>query len=160
MSAAALEVAMAGMEAARVTFEAAASRVGDEVSRLQEAVHAANTKAHGERVHIASEARKRRRRSGDAATAAAQGENPDAAAEVAFQNTTDTIDERLQDARRAIARAHAATQAVRAAVDAAKASALELVSPERLAAAKEARNQPQFQSAAPRSILHEYYRES
>ena len=40
-----------------------------------------------------------------------------------------------------MARAHAATQAVRAAVDAAKSTALELVSPARLAAAKEARNE-------------------
>ena len=40
-----------------------------------------------------------------------------------------------------MARTHAATQAVRAAVDAAKTSATELVSPDRLATAKEARNE-------------------
>ena len=63
MSTAALEAAMAGMEAARAALEAAASRVGDEMSRLQEQVAAANGKAVTERLHIANEARKRRRRS-------------------------------------------------------------------------------------------------
>ena len=62
MSTAALETAMADMVTARATFEAKASRVGDEVERLQETVNAANTKAHGERVHIADGERKRRRR--------------------------------------------------------------------------------------------------
>ena len=69
---------------------------------------------------------------GDAAAAAQGGDNPDAAAEAAFQESADDVDERLQVARRAMARAHAATQAVRAAVDAATAS--ELVSEDRLAA--------------------------
>ena len=97
MSTAALEAAMADMETARATFEAKASRVGDEVSRLQETVNAANTKAHGERVHIADGERKRRRRSGDAAAAAAaQGDNLDAAAEAAFSDNFDAVDERLQ----------------------------------------------------------------
>ena len=141
MSTAALEAAMADMEKARATFEAKASRVGEEVSRLQETVNAASAKASGERLQIATEARKRRRRSGAAATAAAQGDNPDAAAEAAFQDNTVDVDERLQAARRAMARAHAATQAVRAAVDAAKSTAVELVSADRLAAAKEARNE-------------------
>ena len=40
-----------------------------------------------------------------------------------------------------MARVHAVTQAVHAAVDAEKSTALELVSPARLAAAKEARNE-------------------
>ena len=142
MSATALEAAMADMETARATFEAKASRVGDEVSRLQESVHAANAKAIGERLHIASEARRRRRRSGGAGgAAAAQGDKPDAAAEATFQDNVDDVDERLQTARRAVARAHAATQAVRAAADAAKSSALELLSSARLASAKEARNE-------------------
>ena len=120
MSTAALEAVMAGMEAARAALEAAGSRVGDELERLQETVHAANTKASGERVHIAAQARKRRRRSGGAggaAAAAAQGDHPDAAAGAAFEQEADVVDERLQDVRCAIARAHAATQAVRAAVD-------------------------------------------
>ena len=60
---AALEAAMAGMEAARAALEAATSRVGDELERLQETVHAANGKASGERSHIATHTRKRRRRS-------------------------------------------------------------------------------------------------
>ena len=49
MSAASLEAAMADMEAARVSFGATTSRVGDELSRLQERVHAANKEAstHG-----------------------------------------------------------------------------------------------------------------
>ena len=140
MSTTALEAAMAGMEAGRPALEAATSRVGDELERLQETVHAANTKASGERVHIAAQARKRRRRSGGAGgAAAAQGDNPDAAAEVA--DTVDDLDERLQTARRAMARAHAATQAVRAAVDAAKSTAVKLMSAQRLASAKEARNE-------------------
>ena len=143
MSTAALEAAMAGMEAARAAFDAATSRVGDELGQLQEQVVAANTKAHGERSQIATaaEARKRRRRSGGAGAAAAQGDNPDAAAEAAFQENVGYLDERLQAARCSMARAHAATQAVRAAVDAAKASARELLSPARLASAKEARNE-------------------
>ena len=141
MKTAALEAAMAGMQAARAAFEAAASRVGDEPEHLQEQVLAANTKASGERVHVAEGERKRRRRSGDAAAAAAQGDNPDAAAEAAFRVAAEDADERLQAARPAMARAHAATQAVRAAVDAAKSTAVELVSPDRLASAKEARNE-------------------
>ena len=143
-SAVALEAAMADMEAARAAFEATASRVGDELERLQERVFAANGKAHGEHLHAATEARKRRRRSGEAAAAAAgqhPGGNLDAAAEAAFEATADTVDQRLQDARRAMARAHACTQEVRAAVDAAKASARDLLSADRLAALKEARNE-------------------
>ena len=143
MSAANLETAMAGMEAARATFESSISRVGDELSRVQDRVHAANGKAHGERASIASEERKRRRRSGGAGGAAAGSDNPDAAAEAAFEQIADDVDERLRDARRAMARAHAhaATQAVRAAVDAAKSSSELLLSADRLAAAKEARNE-------------------
>ena len=49
MSAATLEAAMAGMEATRAAFESSASRVGDELARLQERVHAANTNASAER---------------------------------------------------------------------------------------------------------------
>ena len=79
------------------------------------------------------------RRAGGAT--AAQGHNPDAAAEAAFRDVADDVDERLQDARRTMARAHAATQAVRAAVEEAKSSALELLSTSRLAAVKEARNE-------------------
>ena len=120
MSTAALEATMVGVEAARVALETATSRVVDELSQLQEQVLAANTKAIGERLHIAAQARKRRRRSGGAggaAAAAAQGDHPDAAAGAAFEQEADVVDERLQDVRCAIARAHAATQAVRAAVD-------------------------------------------
>ena len=119
MSTAPLEAAMADMETVRAAFEAAGSRVGDELERLQEHVNAANAKAIGERLQIATEARKRRRRSGGAAAAAvvAQGDHPDAAAGAAFEQEADVVDERLQDVRCAIARAHAATQAVRAAVD-------------------------------------------
>ena len=54
---AALEAAMVDMEAARAAFEATASRVGDELERLQERVDAGNTKASGERVHVSTEAR-------------------------------------------------------------------------------------------------------
>jgi hypothetical protein len=50
-------------------------------------------------------------------------------------------DERLQTATRAMARVHAATQSVRASVDAAKADAVALLSADRLASAKEARNE-------------------
>ena len=101
----------------------------------------ANRKASTERLQIAAEARKRRRRSGGAGGAAAQGDNPDAAAEAAFEPTVDDVDERLQAVPPTMARAHAATQAVRAAVDAAVHVALELVSPGRLADFKEARNE-------------------
>ena len=95
-------------------LEAATSRVGNELERLQETVHAASAKAHGERLHIATEARKRRRRSGDAAAAqGAESNNPDAAAEAAFQDNVVDVDERLQAARRAMVRAHAATQGAR-----------------------------------------------
>ena len=140
MSAAGLEGAMADMEAARAVLESSTSRVGAELSRLQERVSAANGKAVTERLLIADGERKTRRLYGGAATAA-QGDNPDAAAEGAFRDAADDVHERLQAARRAMARAHAATQAVRAAVDAAKASARELLSPARLASAKEARNE-------------------
>ena len=92
--------------------------------RLQEHVNTANAKAGTERLHISQHERKRRRRSGGAggaaAAAAAQG---------------------LLAARPAMDRAHAATQAVRAAVDAAKSTALQLVLPARLADLKEARNE-------------------
>ena len=68
MSTAALEAAMAGMEAARAAFEAAGSRVGDELSLLQETVNAANLKAIGERVPS------RVRRARDAAARAVRAE--------------------------------------------------------------------------------------
>ena len=55
---AALEAAMAGMETARATFEAKASRVADELERLQEHVNATNTKVSGERVQIADAERR------------------------------------------------------------------------------------------------------
>jgi len=84
MSAAELEAAMADMEAARAAFAATTSRVGAELSRLQERVNTANAKASGERAQIAEEARKRRRLAGGAA---ANGNNPDAAAEAAFRDS-------------------------------------------------------------------------
>jgi hypothetical protein len=87
MSTTAFEAAMADMETARVTFEATASRVSDELERLQERVVVANGKAGGERLYIHEGKRKsRRRRSGGAAAGAAQGENPDAAAEAVFHD--------------------------------------------------------------------------
>ena len=138
MSAAGLEGAMADMEAARAVLESSTSRVGAELSRLQERVSAANGKAVTERLLIADGERKTRRLYGGAATAA-HGDNPDAAAEGAFRDAADDVHERLQDARRAMARAHAATQAVRAAVDAATAS--ELVTEDRLAARAESQNE-------------------
>ena len=49
---------MAGMETARATFEAKASRVADELERLQEHVNATNTKVSGERVQIADAERR------------------------------------------------------------------------------------------------------
>ena len=76
MSTAALEAAMGNMEAARAALEAAGSRVGDELERLQEHVNTANHNASLERLHISQHERKRRRRSADAAAATAAARTP------------------------------------------------------------------------------------
>jgi hypothetical protein len=153
MSTAALDRAIADMEAGRKAFEAAAVRVSSELEALAERVSEANGKLSGEREHIARAVAKRRRRSGagagaqGAAAAGAQGgdanagANSDAQAERRFKDTVEDAEERLQTATRAMARVHAATQSVRASVDAAKEEAVALLSAERMAAAKECRNE-------------------
>eukprot|EP01046_Picozoa_sp_COSAG06_P035564 COSAG06_NODE_3836_length_4852_cov_13.191458_2_plen_462_part_00 len=86
---------------------------------------------------------KRRRRSGGGAGAQGAGAeaNSDAQAEQCFNNAVGDAEERLQTATRAMARVHAATQTVRASVDAAKVDAVALLSADRLASAKECRNE-------------------
>ena len=84
---------------------------------------------------------KRRRRSGDRTPAARSIPNPDEQAEAAFEDTVNDVEERLQTARRAMARVHNETLRVRAGVDAAKASAATLCAAERLADVKETRNE-------------------
>eukprot|EP01052_Picozoa_sp_SAG31_P008875 SAG31_NODE_455_length_15433_cov_4.248728_10_plen_224_part_00 len=137
---AALEAAMGEMEAARATFEAKACRVSDELAALQQQVVESNLAIARERQAIIGEERKRRRLSGDR-TPAAPAPNPDAEAEGAFERSADEVAERLQTARRAMARAHNETLRVRAGVDAAKAAAAPLCSAGRFADAKEARNE-------------------
>ena len=122
---AALEAAMGEMEAARATFEAKAQAVSDELEKLQQQVEQANASVQVERRAVANEEGKRRRRSGDR-TPVEPSTNSDAAAEAAFEDTVGTVEERLQTARRAMARVHNETLRVRAGVDAAKASAAPL----------------------------------
>ena len=138
---AALEAAMGEMEAARATFEAKAQAVSDELEKLQEQVEESNLAIARERRAIIGEEAKRRRRSGDRTPAAHNPANPDGEKEAAFTDCVSDVEERLQSARRAMARVHNETLRVRADVDAAKASAASLCSAERLAEAKEARNE-------------------
>ena len=125
---AALEAAMGEMEAARATFEAKAQAVSDELAALQEQVEESNAAVMVQRRAIANEEGKRRRRSGDRTPAARSITNPDEQAEAAFDDAVNDVEERLQSARRAMARVHNETVRVRAAVDAAKASATTLCS--------------------------------
>jgi hypothetical protein len=156
MSVEALERAIADMNANRKAFEAAAVRVSRELEALAERVSEANGKLSTEREHIARAVGKRRRRSGGgagvgrAAGAGAQAgadgdEDPnadiDTRTERRFKDTVEDVEEHLQTATRAMARVHAATQSVRASVDAAKADATELLSAERMANTKEHRNE-------------------
>jgi hypothetical protein len=156
MSTAALERAIAEMEAGRKAFEAAAVRVSSELQALAERVAKANGELSTERENVAMAVVKRRRRSGGGAAAGGAGEagaqggtdddadpgaTSDAQAERRFKDTVGDAEERLQTATRAMARVHAATQSVRASVDAAKADAIELLSADRLASAKECRNE-------------------
>ena len=136
---AALEAAMGEMEAARAAFEAKAQAVSDELEKLQEQVEDSNSLVARERRAIIGEEAKRRRRSGDRTPAPRNTQNPEE--EAAFVDQVSDIEERLQTARRAMARVHNETLRVRAGVDAAKASAASLCSAERLADAKEARNE-------------------
>jgi hypothetical protein len=101
MSTAALDRAIADMEASRKAFEAAAVRVSSELEALAERVTAANAKLSGERENVARAVAKRRRRSGGgaeagrAACAVAQcddvnvGANSDAQAERRFKDTVE-----------------------------------------------------------------------
>ena len=100
---AALEAAMGEMEAARATFEAKAQAVSDELAVLQHQVEQANASVQVQRRAVANEEGKRRRRSGDR-TPVEPSTNPDAQAEAAFEDTIGTVEERLQSARRAMAR--------------------------------------------------------
>ena len=137
---AALEAAMSEMEAARDAFEAKAQAVSDELAALEQQVSEANLSMARERQAIISEEGKRRRLSGDRApTAQGAPPNPDAGKEAAFTDRVNDVEERLQAARRAMARVHNETVRVRAGVDAAKSAAAPLCG-ERLANAKEARN--------------------
>jgi hypothetical protein len=144
MATAALDRALLDMDAARKAFETAAVQVSRELEQLQQRVTAANGKLSTEREHTAQAVAKRRHRSGSgtgAQCAAAEAEaNSDKHAERHFNDAVSDADERLQTATRAMARVHAATQSVRASVDAAKVDAIELISAKRMAAAKEARN--------------------
>jgi hypothetical protein len=156
MSVEALERAIADMNANRKAFEAAAVRVSRELEALAERVSEANGKLSTEREHIARAVGKRRRRSGGgagvgrAAGAGAQAgadddvdpnADIDTRTERRFKDTVEDVEEHLQTATRAMARVHAATQSVRASVDAAKADAIALLSADRMAAAKESRNE-------------------
>eukprot|EP01045_Picozoa_sp_COSAG04_P027891 COSAG04_NODE_4188_length_2245_cov_4.831911_1_plen_522_part_00 len=138
---AALEAAMGEMEAARATFEGKAQAVSDELEKLHEQVEESNAEVQKQRRAIAGEEAKRRRRSGDRTPATRSIPNPDEQAEAAFDDAVNDVEERLQSARRAMARVHNETVRVRAGVDAAKASATTLCAAGRLADAKEARNE-------------------
>jgi hypothetical protein len=145
MATAALDRAMLDMDAARKAFEAAAVRVSEELEQLQERVTEAKAKLSVERERTAQAAVKRRCRSGSGAGTQGAGAgaeaNPDAQSALRFNIAVGDAEERLQTTTRAMARVHAATQSVRASVDAAKADAVELLSADRLAAAKESRNE-------------------
>jgi hypothetical protein len=113
MSTAALERAIADMEASRKAFEAAAVRVSSELEALAERVSEANGKLSSERQDIVRAVAKRRRRSGGGAraqgAATAQGgeadTNPDtdAQTERRFKDTVEDAEERLQTATRTLA---------------------------------------------------------
>eukprot|EP01046_Picozoa_sp_COSAG06_P060684 COSAG06_NODE_13004_length_1303_cov_2.059801_2_plen_124_part_01 len=124
---------MLDMDAARTAFETAAVRVSGELEALAERVSEASGKLSAERRQIARAGAKRRRRSGEGA--GSQGAEaaaiPDAQTERRFDGAVGDAEERLQTATRAMARVHAATQSVRASVDAAKADAVELLSADR-----------------------------
>ena len=104
---AALEAAMGEMEAARATFEAKARRVSDELVVVEERVEQTNSQVALQRRAIIGEEAKRRRRSGDR-TPVARGAppNPDQEEEAAFMDSVNDVEERLQTARRAMARVH------------------------------------------------------
>ena len=97
---------MGEMEAARATFEAKAQAVSDELEKLQEQVEDSNSLIARERRAISSEEGKRRRRSGDRTAATRSMRKPDEQAEAAFDDAVNDIEERLQAARRAMARVH------------------------------------------------------
>ena len=89
---AAVERAMAEMEAARATFEAKAQAVSDELAALHERVEESNTEVLKQRRAISSEEGKRRRRSGDRTPAARNPANPDAEKEAAFDDAVNDVE--------------------------------------------------------------------
>jgi hypothetical protein len=96
-----------------------------------------------QREELGAELRKRRRLSG--AAAPPYGQRPDWQVDIneekrQFNEAAEEVAEKLQGVSQAMARVHVTVQQARATVDAATAEAAPLLGPERLAAAREARN--------------------
>jgi hypothetical protein len=140
---AALEAAMADLERSRADFERKALAVGAALRQLQEDVTQADMLVMAQREALGAELRKRRRLSGAAAPPA--GQQPHWHVDIyeekhPFNEAAEEVAEKLQGVSQAMARVHMTVQQARASVDAAKAEAAPLLGPERLAAAREARN--------------------
>ena len=140
---AALEASMADLERSHADFERKARAVGAALRQLQQDVAQADAPVTAQREELGAELRKRRRLSGAAAPPA--GQRPDWHVDMyeekrQFNEAAEEVAEKLQGVSQAMARVHMTVQQARASVDAAKAEAAALLGPERLAAAREARN--------------------
>jgi hypothetical protein len=142
-TAAQLEEAMADLERSRTDFEHKAHVVGTALRQLQQDVAQADMPVTAQREELGAELRKRRRLS--SATAPPAGQLPDWHVNIneekqKFNEAAVEAAEKLQRVSQAMAQVHMTVQQARATVDAAKAEAAPLLGPERLAAAREARN--------------------
>ena len=144
---AALEAAMADLERSRADFERKVLAVSVALRQLQQVVQAVDAPVTAAREELGVELRKRappaRRLSGAAVPPA--GQLADWHVDIneekrPFNDAAEEVAEKLQGVSQAIARVHVTVQQVRATVDAAKVEAAPLLGPERLAAAREARN--------------------
>jgi hypothetical protein len=134
---------MADLERSRADFERKTRAVGAALRQLEEDVAQADAPVTAQREALGAELRKRRRLSGAAAPPAGQLSDWDIdirEEKRQFNEVAEEMAEKLQGVSQALARVHVTVQQARATVDAAKAEAAPLIGPERLAAAREARN--------------------
>jgi hypothetical protein len=144
--AAQLEAAMADLERSRADFERKAHAVGAALRQLQQDVaQAPDAPVTGaqQELELGAELGQQRRLSG--AKAPPAGQQPDWHVDMyeekrRFNEAAEEVAEKLQGVSHALARVHVTVQQARASVDTAKAEAAPLLGPERLAAAREARN--------------------
>ena len=134
---------MADLERSRADFERKARAVGAALWQLQQDVVQADMPVTAQREELGAELRKRRRLSGAAAPPA--GQLPDWHVDMyeekqRFNEAAEELEEKLAGVSQALARVHVTVLQARATVDAAKVEAAPLLGPERLAAAREARN--------------------